>query len=543
MTEEVLGVFPCIVRKQSTSLYITTDRIICHSIGSTVEDSQVILLSNISGFQMNKPRPELPPEQQKALIKIQYRDVDSTELRDRVIDFTGDDRIANCGSCEKILRENAGDKAEERRARLKRDQKRVAASRRLFLAENPDAQAMYVYLTGEGGLSVDDFWDHYSEEMNQKSPEAGEEFRSIPSGAIPAPLRRPDLLHAEDFSSNVLTVTTRKETEMTREKAGEIFLQFPKAKELFDQLVPSTISEKNFWKRFFHSQYFNLSQGIYVPTGGRADAVFDSLVTENEKPGGFLTVDPEIDLTTDYLLGDSGVFAFGEKGAESGDKLKPSETQAHSTLISRFNRSAANLSEHFSRDGAAEALNARRHHVDRELDQDPIRFELSSKETEKELSKAEIEKLRKIRPLRVLKGIRAWTFPPETSTITVGMEGVAKSTLELTAELVAPASLAAKAENSRKARRLEASPEAAEVNEYVDRVVELLRFFYASKLSDIEKREKLLKTLQSVKNEITHVVVPRMKLATEWTATVNMIGSMVSNAESLHANLARNSGE
>ena len=547
MSEEVLGVFPCLVRKQPTSLYITTDRLIFHASGSTAEDSYVVLLPRILGFIMNKPRPELPPEQQKALIKIQYRETGSSEILDRVIDFSGEDRFNNCIFCETILRENAGDKAEERRMRIKREQDRISAFRRQILEENPDKKSMFIYLTGEGGLSVDDFWEQYSDELMLKHPDAGAES-TVRSSAIPVPLRRPDLLQS-DLSSNVLTVSGRKETEMTREKADEIFKQFPKAKELYEQLVPSTISEKNFWKRFFHSQYFNLSQGNFVSPGTRADALFDSLVAENRpvtKPGS-LAVDAEIDLTGDYSVGDSGVFSFREKGsdqanqAEAGSRLPENQRQAHSTLISRFNQvGTSSVLKTPSYGDDIETLRSRRQFLDRELDTDPIRVELSSlKESDAPVSKAEIEKLRRVRPLRLVRK-RNFTSS-EPMIVSAGMEGVAKATLELTAELVAPASLQAKtAETNRKARKLEASPDACEVNEYVERVVELLRFFYASKIEEIEKREKLLGTLLSVKNEMNNVLVPKLRLATEWTGTVNMVNSMVANAESINANLSRN---
>jgi hypothetical protein len=161
---------------------------------------------------------------------------------------------------------------------------------------------------------------------------------------------------------------------------------------------------------------------------------------------------------------------------------------------------------------------------------------------EAELTKAEIERLRRVRPLRFVGEKQDISSNIKTTPgIYVGMDGVAKTTLDLTAELVAPQSANAAAEPTRKARKLEASSEGAEVNEYLERVVELVKFFYASKLSDIAKREKLLKTMQSVKTDMNNLLVPKLRFATDWTPTVSMINSMVSNAETLHANLSRNS--
>ena len=71
MAEEVLGVFQCLVKKLPTTLYVTTDRMIMHAVGTAIEEAQVILLSSVLGFMLNKPRPGLAESEQKTLIKIQ----------------------------------------------------------------------------------------------------------------------------------------------------------------------------------------------------------------------------------------------------------------------------------------------------------------------------------------------------------------------------------------------------------------------------------------------------------------------------------------
>lgn len=535
MAEEVLGVYPCLVRKESTSVYLTTGRIIFHVAGTTAEDSQVIILSHVTGFVMNKPRPELPQEQQKALIKLQYRDGNSSELRERVIDFVGDEKFANCANCERLLREHAGDKAEERRVKQKQEQDRIAESRVRYLESNPDVRQRYQFMTTDGGLSPEEFWEQYTDEIKAGG---SEEFTE---SAVPLPLRRPDLLQA-DMSSNVVTVTDRRELVMTPEKAAEIFKQFPRAKELFDQLVPASISEKNFWKRFYQSQYFNLSQGNAGNPG--KDAVFDSLLVDPSvatavKPG-CAPVDPDIDLTSDYLVPESCVFSFREGGADAagklevGGKIATNQASAHTTLINRFNK----VNKFLTLEATDEAvsLRERRHMHEAEMDRDLIKRELTDPGIDGvPVTKAEIEKLRRIRPKFSFIDNSVWDMRTQSAPITPGLDGVARVTIQLTSELVAPT--ADKPDVSRKAKRLQATNEAEELDEYVDRTVELLKFLYATKVQEIEKRRKILDTLNRVKDEL-NMRVAKMRMSAEWSSSVGVINTMVSAAERACSNVS-----
>ena len=546
MTEEVLGSYPCIVRKEHVTVYITTDRIIFHTLGTTADESQVILLTNVSGFVMNKPRPELPPEQQKALIKIQYRESVETELLDRVVDFSGDQKFENCRSCEALLRIHAGDKAEERRLKAKEQQDRIALVRRRFLAENPDIEALFVYLTTEGGLSQEDFWEQHQDQVIDREQLVGDSDRSYQ--AIPAPLRRPDLLSA-DVSSNVLNMSEKKGIAMTPEKAEEIFQQFPRAKQLFDQLVPNAISEKLFWKRFFNSQYFSLSQGQSWASSGssaatKSDAIFDSMLQEQAaiepigRPGE-IVVDPDIDLSGDWYVAESGVFAFREAGTDSANRLEVGgkvpfkDSQAHTHLVKRFNASvnlgAENAPESAELLGKRRTIEAKVHESN---------YEPESMHDTEHISRTEIERLRRTRRKIETDGAAscAIRFSTKEKEISSGMTGVPEATVRLTQELVfRPAGLG---DVARKAKKLETLPEASDLNEYLDRVMELLRFFYASKMREGDKRNRLLSNLNKVRTELNNALVPRIR--TEWNPTVNMINHMISNAEIVNATLERN---
>lgn len=534
MAEEVLAVFPCIVRKQTGSVYITTDRLIFHAVGSAAEDAQVILLTSISGFIMNKPRPELPQQDQKGLIKIQFRPPGSPESMDRVIEFTGDERFKNVLQCDELLRHHAGDKAEERRVKAKKEAERITAARVEFLNRNPDIRIMHDYLVSEegGGLSPEEFWEQYRDQLILHDQDVASS-----ESTVPVPLRRPDLL-STDLAANVLIGNNERKNEvnLSPERVAEIFEQFPKAKALFDQLVPASISEKNFWKRFFQSQYFNLSQG---KTGTGSDTVFDTLREANNcqlglRPGELL-VDFEVDLTSDGLIREDHVFCALEGTA-------PEETGGHVTLIKRFNDYSTKSMKTDERRGQGdlgEAMRLRREIAESKSHTYSMREDLSHEDAPT-ISKADIEKLRKVRT-RVDVVLSDRDQDMTFKEIQPGLDGVAKATVEMTTELVSPAELLGGAELGRKISKLSKLPEATEIDEYLDRIIELSKFYFSSKLGDTEKHRKLVGKLNSLTLEMNNSLLPKLKHPSEWMGTLSMINNLVRNVEVVNANLARNS--
>lgn len=495
---------------------------------------------------MNKPKEGIPSEQQKALIKITYREQDSSSFIDRVLDFTGEERFGNCRKAEEILREHAGDRAEQRRLLVEEEERRMSSARKKFLDENPDVLRRYHFLITEGGLSIEEFWDQHNDlqMMFSVDDEGKSEYPSIP-----VPLRRPDTLHG-DLAANVMTVSDKKELLVTPDQAHEIFAQFPKAKELFDQLVPNSLSERNFWRRFFQSQFFSINQGAYLAAGSKQDAVFDTLLSGMEKhwdaKPGSLPLDPEIDLTGDYLTTDSGVFSFRDMGNDSsnrrevGGKLPANQAVAHDTLVSRFNNSAHNSTAPGTEDDM-KILNTRKNFVELEEKLDPIINELNSpvEVPEGAVSKAEIERLRKTRRKHSIRtnsmmscheSVLRSPFPQAEP----GLPGAAECLLHLTQELVVPSS--AGIEMSRKARKLASSSESSEVDELLERAAELLRFFFACKREELEKRKRTLQALESLRSQIANASM-RMKFQTDWNASFSWVESMILNANDVHASL------
>ena len=493
---------------------------------------------------MNKPKAGIPPDQQKALIKITYRVPDAAAVIDRVLDFSGEERFGNCSKAEEILRENAGDKAETRRLLLEEEERRLSVARKKFLDENPEVLRRYHYLTTEGGLSIEEFWDQH-DNMLMMSSVQGES--KAEAATIPAPLRRPDSLHG-DLAANLVALTDKKEFLVSADQAREIFVQFPKAKELYDQLVPNSISEKNFWRRFFQSQYFSISQGTSLAGGNKHDAVFDTLLSSLEKrwetKPGYLPLDPEIDLTTDYLVPDSGVFAFRDMGNDSsnkrevGGKLPVNQAVAHETLVSRFNNSISNSISATTED-EMKVLNTRKHLLENEESLDPIVNELTRpvEALETVVSKAEIERLRRTRrkyAIHVKSCLSTDEYDQPIQRVLPGLPGAAECLLHMTQELVVPPS--AGIETSRKARKLASSAESSEVDELLERAVELLRYFFVSKRDEREKRNRTLQALESLRSQISNAST-RMKFQTEWGASFSSVVSMILNANDIHASL------
>ena len=473
MTEEVLGIFPCIFQKQSASAYLTTDRIIFHRVGETASDALVIVLRTITGFIMNKPRPGLAQNEQKALIKVQYRDGD--EMRDRVIDFTGEDRFVNAGRFEELLRLHAGDKAEERRIRLLREAERLSAVRLKFLDTNPEIKANFEFMVGGGNLSVDEFWENYNIDSCLVDDDVG--GRASVS-AIPIPLR---VLKESDLGDSMA-----HKNDITVEKREEIFAQFPKLSELYKKLVPVSISEKGFWKRFFHSQYFNQAQGI-VTTNGR-DPVFDVTLANNfpaEAPD--LHVDPEIDLRMDFTKKEPNVFGYNEVTTHN---------PAFEILSRRFNE--------FSKQSIHNDVNVADEHI---------------AETQNVF---ELEKLRRVRTRISLDHTDLENMKVDVLPVQPGLPGVASCTIALTTELVSP----------HISTTPHTSGQSSNLDEYMDRVIELSKFFFASTIGQIDKRRKILATLNKLKIEMNNLILQKSD-----GSALSMINSIISNIETISANL------
>ena len=533
-----------------------------HANGTAIEDAQVILLNSITGYMLNKPRPGLPPEEQKTLIKIQYREIGSLDMTDRVVDFTGDDRFVDVMKCESLLKERAGDKAEERRQRVKLEADRISGLRTQFLLSNPDVNMMFDYLTSPegGGLSADEFWEQYKDQLLDMET-ASQRNGSVPS--VPAPLRRPDMIQ-NDVSANLLIQSADRKNELnvTPEKASEIFTQFPKAKELYDQFVPAAMSEKNFWKRFFQSQYFNIAQGrtLVGQTAGTVskDTVFDFLSEEAStnvpqlRPGEIL-VNPEIDLSIDWAVAESGVFTYREGGADQSDKVETSgkvpskDSVPHSALIKRFNQYSSKSLQQVPQavagaSGEENLVNNLRKRIEimeGEIDSE-IRLSSLQLVEEPAVSKAEIERLRTAR--NIVQDPVSWSSfqgkMKDVTTIVPGLEGVASATIELTTELVSPLTVSAGAELTRRMKKISLTDENQEMNDYVDRVAEILRFYYSCKLADKEKRDKLISSLNKIKNELNNSFIPKARFASEWTSTVAMLNGIISNVEIINANIS-----
>jgi hypothetical protein len=420
---------------------------------------------------------------------------------------------------------------------------------------------MFDYLTSAegGGLSADEFWDQYKDQLVVTNT-----LSQNPIAAVPAPLRRPDMIH-NDVGANILIQSADRKNELnvTPEKAAEIFVQFPKAKELYDQFVPSTMSEKNFWKRFFQSQYFNISQGHTVhaattPGVNSKDAVFDSLTDQDVsklfslfRPGEVL-VSPEIDLSTDWAVAEHSVFTYREDGADGSQKVETSgkipakESVPHAALIRRFNQfssralnSAPTIDP--TEEGFATTLKKRLDIVNSEIEAEIRESTINIVHEEPVVSKAEIERLRTARNL--VPNVAEWKeFPGvdygDVMPISAGMDGIASATIELTTELVSPLTTGGGTETSRRIKKLIQTDENREMDEYVDRVCEILRFYFASKIDEKEKRIKLISTLNKIKNEINNSFVPKARFATDWMATVAMINGMISNVEIINANIS-----
>ena len=94
--------------------------------------------------------------------------------------------------------------------------------------------------------------------------------------------------------------------------------------------------------------------------------------------------------------------------------------------------------------------------------------------------------------------------------------------LHLMQELVVPT-------NPNKAKKLDSTAEAVEVNECIDRALALLKFFYGTPLQVAETRDKVFIYLDKLRNQIG-LMRSRLRSHADWSSSLIAVQSMIRDA-------------
>ncbi|KAF4678070.1 hypothetical protein FOL47_005348 [Perkinsus chesapeaki] len=330
-TERVLARAPVRFKKQPWDLYFTTQRLVFNpSANNTHSEPTIVMLSLVAGFVANKPNPA---KSNRALIKLTYREHASEDSRERVIEFTSptqawEDQHTILG----LLKNYAGDAAEERQAKRQRALQEAAKDRAEFLASNKEMKDRYERLvTRSKCLTAEEFWDRYRLELHLHKQAIRKGDEGI-HASLPVPINLPSqIANPQQGDKGIFNITP--------ETQREVFEQNPKVRAAYERLVPTSLSEKEFWTKYFQSGYYYNSQGREKPKNVPNDPLFDAMEKTAEEVGpdawtAESMVNPEVDLTQAEVS-----TGHGEHSVEiqplPGDAFASNNT--FQSLLHRFN--------------------------------------------------------------------------------------------------------------------------------------------------------------------------------------------------------------
>ncbi|KAF4693203.1 hypothetical protein FOZ63_005161, partial [Perkinsus olseni] len=194
-----------------------------------------------------------------------------------------------------LLKNYAGDAAEERQARRQRALQQAAKDRAEFLASNREMKDRFERLvTRSKCLTAEEFWDRYRLELHLHKQAMKNDDQGI-HASLPIPINLPtQIANPQQGDKGVFNITP--------ETQREVFEQNPKVRAAYERLVPTSLTEKEFWTKYFQSGYYYNSQGKEKPKNIPNDPLFDAMEKTADEVGPDVwtaesIVNPEVDLT------------------------------------------------------------------------------------------------------------------------------------------------------------------------------------------------------------------------------------------------------
>ncbi|KAJ2788277.1 RNA polymerase II transcription factor B subunit 1 [Coemansia interrupta] len=211
--------------------------------------------------------------------------------------------------------------------------------RQEVLSKNEDLSKLHNTLVIAGLISEDEFWSTRKNILETQ--------------AIQMQLRKGSSSTWLDLAPNTQTSGDFRYT-ITPNVARRIFTEFPQVKKAYIANVPHKVAEKEFWKRFVTSQFFNRGRTADGSRGSR-DTIFDECTLEEDAVFGNTN---RYDLA--YLTGLLDLTRTQEDSIETGNApdftMRPSLVDNKLPLFRRFN--------HHSELVLQSVLNSKRKHIE-----------------------------------------------------------------------------------------------------------------------------------------------------------------------------------
>ncbi|CAM9482075.1 unnamed protein product, partial [Chrysoparadoxa australica] len=227
-----------------------------------------------------------------------------------------------------------------------------------LLASDSELRQQYAGIVGAGLLTEEEFWEGRQGMLEAEHARVGASKQGI-SNQLLADVRG--------------TVENNKQTfKLKAAQIHAIFVTYPAVLKAYQAKVPHELTEKEFWTKYFQSQYFHRNRGgaQSKSTISAADDMFslyaaeeDAERQEKELSGRTAesltgkivtgTVDPMVDLTTQY-----GDYHHAER--EEGEPNKAQQQADAQVVVAKFNRHAQMVMDPSIRAGHKGSASVRR---------------------------------------------------------------------------------------------------------------------------------------------------------------------------------------
>ncbi|KAJ2899057.1 RNA polymerase II transcription factor B subunit 1 [Coemansia aciculifera] len=190
------------------------------------------------------------------------------------------------------------------------------------LSKNAELAKLHKSLVVSGLVPEDEFWSTRKHILETQ--------------AIQSQLRKGESSTWLDLAPTTQESGNFKYT-ITPSVARRVFKEFPQVKRAYVENVPHRISEKQFWKSFVASQFFNRGRSAEAGKGGGRDAIFDKC-TQEEDALFDNTSRHDLELLNNLL----NLTRTEEDSVETGNAadftMRPASKDSKLALIRRFNR-------------------------------------------------------------------------------------------------------------------------------------------------------------------------------------------------------------
>ncbi|CAK0781641.1 hypothetical protein CVIRNUC_005433 [Coccomyxa viridis] len=197
-----------------------------------------------------------------------------------------------------------------------------AELKKAVLAADRDLQALHEQLVTGGIISEAEFWRHRQHLLRQHAQEGPHgRQKQGPSNAM--------IEQSMDPNSNKVTL------KLTPDVMQQIFQEKPHMKRAHNKLVPHTLSEKDFWGKFFNYEVARKAQGRSKKAGAEIEDPYQEFRNEHldalEARNMLHNVNAEVNLAADLF--DHGSQAREQE--EEGSRQTISDINKHAAAVMR----------------------------------------------------------------------------------------------------------------------------------------------------------------------------------------------------------------